>query len=126
MHATDLAWAAGVIDGEGCITIQREQRRGSYQYDPALIVEMVHRPTIERLRAIFNAGTVRPAVRRHRQAWRFVLRHRRGDTWLLKLLPYLCAKHAEAMLLVMFWHRPQTERDALYWRCRALKTRQYP
>lgn len=59
----DLAWAAGLIDGEGCITIQYKKasiKNGSRNPGHSLLlkVTMTHEPTIRRLYKLFEVGTV--------------------------------------------------------------------
>lgn len=68
MTKTDLAWAAGIIDGEGSIFIQkgdytgkvypkgkrRIRREKSPTYVLRLAVKMVDQPTIQRLSELFD------------------------------------------------------------------------
>lgn len=54
---TDIAWAAGLFEGEGAI-IQRQRPRGKYTY---LSLKMSDRDTVERFRNIVDCGNVREA-----------------------------------------------------------------
>jgi hypothetical protein len=59
---TDHAWAAGIIDGEGCIFIARRKGGGKNGaradcYTVAIKVTMGHEPTILRLRDMFGSGS---------------------------------------------------------------------
>jgi len=68
MKKTDLAWAAGIVDGEGSIFIQKvncvgkvypgaktkTRRERSPSYTLRLSVRMTHKPTIEKLAEIFD------------------------------------------------------------------------
>lgn len=56
MKKTDLAWAAGLIDGEGCICIVKENRPGnlSTQYRLRLSVGMTDKKTIKKLHSLLN------------------------------------------------------------------------
>jgi hypothetical protein len=54
---TDIAWAAGLFEGEGAI-VQRGRRHGVYTY---LQVKMSDRDTVEHFARIVGCGTVREA-----------------------------------------------------------------
>lgn len=51
---TDLAWAAGFIDGEGCIYIA--ESRGYYKL--VISVGNTNRESVDKLKTIFNCGTI--------------------------------------------------------------------
>ena len=53
---TDWAWLAGIIDGEGCITITGAQRGWGWQDILYLGIGMTHKPTIDRIVEIIGAG----------------------------------------------------------------------
>jgi hypothetical protein len=55
----ELAYAAGLIDGEGCIHITKGP-----QYRLYLKVSMCHEETIEHLWKMFNRGTIQNVVQR--------------------------------------------------------------
>jgi hypothetical protein len=51
------AWGAGIIDGEGCIYINRQPpKKGAknYCYSAAIKVSMTHMPTVKKLHTIFG------------------------------------------------------------------------
>ncbi len=52
---TDYAWAAGIIDGEGCISIAKTLRKDAknFSYCLCIGVSMSHFPTVEKLNNIF-------------------------------------------------------------------------
>lgn len=59
---TDYAWAAGIIDGEGCIFIARKfstRKSGTKttNYCIGIKVTMGHEPTVTRLREMFGQGS---------------------------------------------------------------------
>lgn len=68
MDATDWAWAAGIIEGEGCIVSRRRGNAAS------LIVKMADLDVIERLGEILGCGRLThiPSTNpRHRDLWRW-------------------------------------------------------
>ena len=60
IHASDveLAWVAGIIDGEGCISVIKSKvnkKEGVYfRYQLNIYVGMIHKPTIYRIKDIFK------------------------------------------------------------------------
>src|SRR5262252_10368729 len=62
MSATDLAWLAGIIDGEGCVKIRHTYHMNGeirQRHTPSceIVVGMTHRSTIERCREIAGCGS---------------------------------------------------------------------
>lgn len=64
MDTTDLAYAAGIIDGEGCISLGRHA--GYYQAH--VTVEMSDRPVIEWLHATFPSTHIYASLRAMKRA----------------------------------------------------------
>ena len=102
----DLAWAAGIIDGEGTIIIQRKNPpsfNGLVRYELFLAVGMIHKPTIERLHAIFGRGYV---MKRRNKGQRVIfhwhVRVNLAAACLRLVLPYLVTKKSEAELALEF------------------------
>ena len=90
---TDIAWAAGIIDGEGCIWTRWPKRT-----NVCVEVKMIHRPTIERLCSIFGGRVSEAHERRRgrRTQWRWW-----ADTLVAKrvldaTLPFLVTKRMQA------------------------------
>ena len=144
----DLAWAAGIIDGEGCLSIC---------YTPAsahpgcltdrttfhLKVTMGHKPTVVRLRAILGVGTIQDHVAktdRVNASYSWVASSRKAQTALLAVRPYLYTKAKEADIALKYLALPlalyggrggnrpipkslHRRRGSLYWRLRQLKPR---
>ena len=60
MEIIDLCWAAGFIDGEGCITINRKRNRNNkYGYDHGLVLKVAQKvpSPLEKLKLLFG-GTL--------------------------------------------------------------------
>ncbi len=100
---TDIAWAAGFIDGEGCIQLSRAGR-GMRAHVLRINVPQVHRAPLDRLAAMFGGGvhpkqTTNP---RHRQQHVWEITSYRAAAALRRLRPYLLLKGREADLAVMY------------------------
>lgn len=111
-----MIWAAGLIDGEGCISILRALIRPTklnrrvvarYSYTLNLSVGMVHRPTIERLQMLFG-GYIRFRTTKQlncRTSWEWSIRGQQAKEVLEKITPYLFTKKDEAVLGLEFGNR---------------------
>jgi hypothetical protein len=104
----ELAWAAGIMDGEGCITIQRNSRMRSVQHRLAVKITMTHRPTIDRLKEIFSAGSIAvggaDGMRKTYSLW---ITQKPAGHVLEALLPFLVTKADEAVLALKFLELPR-------------------
>lgn len=75
----DIAWMAGIIEGEGCI----RTRRG---LNPSVVVEMTDKDIIDRLHFINNGGSVSERKKKqdhHKQSWSWSLCSRQEVARLL-------------------------------------------
>jgi hypothetical protein len=100
---TSYAWCAGLIDGEGCISIYRV-RKGPY-YAVMIRVVMTNRETIERVAEILACGTIRhnTGVGVRRDSWTWCCASIVGSKLILRRLrPYLVTKAKEADLAIEF------------------------
>lgn len=96
MKPTDIAWLAGVFEGEGCISIERN---GALR----LTVSMTDRDIIERIDTLFPSAGVKPQTLqyrpdgtpyRQRYSWR-VGGDTAGDV-LTAILPWLGQRRGDA------------------------------
>lgn len=102
---TDKAWAAGFVDGEGCIAlIGRSQvlKGKTYQcFVLSLHVANTDIRTLERLKTMFG-GTIYPTNHKNRPnnkpCWTWYCRSALAAAALDKLLPYLFSKKEQAEL----------------------------
>lgn len=72
----ELAWIAGIIDGEGCIDLRKtEYPSGNNSYQPIISVEMTHKETIYRLQELFNLGSIyyRSRKANHKNAYNWTV-----------------------------------------------------
>jgi hypothetical protein len=96
----DLAYLAGLTDGEGCFTISRAKPRvkqRSTNYRLYFKITMGHEPTIRRLREIIGCGSVtKQKSRKWNDAWTIWLANRQAVGLIALLRPYLFTKAIEA------------------------------
>ena len=92
----DLAWAAGLFDGEGSIGVYA---RKSGWYVVAQL-QMSHRPTCHRFAEVVGSGGLFRNKKRagYKQAYRILVSARKAEKLLGLLLPFLVAKKREALL----------------------------
>lgn len=108
MKKTELAWAAGIVDGEGCVTISHvpaKRQKGCLNDRHALYlkVTMGDKPTVDRLHKLFGIGSVQINIqKKYNTAWSWLCCSRDAGIALRKLLPYLVTKRAETLLAIEF------------------------
>jgi hypothetical protein len=56
MISNSVAWAAGVLEGEGCFS--KHVRKSNGKTEVAIHCEMTDQDIIERLKNVFNVGTI--------------------------------------------------------------------
>lgn len=109
MRATDKAWAAGFIDGEGYLHLQPVSRRRSDGYrnrKPRIEVAQANLVPLYKLRSMFGGSIVK--IKRYgdvkrKTAWRWDLCGGRPVRRAVKcVIPYLTVKHWQALLLLEF------------------------
>lgn len=96
-----IAWAAGIFEGEGCISHDR-QARGTRR---ELKVVMTDRDVIETLRAVTGVGRTglrRPAIPPRKATWHWIVSNwTEVDSTLRAFLPYLHSRRrAKALELL--------------------------
>lgn len=108
-----LAYFAGLLDGEGCITIKRsapsaKRRYPSYVF--SLCIEMADPRPIQAFCDFFGT-TIRHNTSRHlrnpeKHRHLFVAQHgqQKGIEILQALLPYLIVKREEALVAIEYYH----------------------
>jgi hypothetical protein len=100
MRKIDLAWAAGIVDGEGSISA----RFLGSGVQPRLKIGMTHKPTIERLREIFpNIGLYREfnrTIKGWKRVFEWSIYCQQVTDVLIPLLPYLVTKQKQAQILI--------------------------
>lgn len=136
-NTSDIAWLAGIIDGEGCFSIKspvRFDRKGRGCHQVWLVLCNTNRPMVERAARIVESiiGAKPPTIRK---VWKGVkaTRHQywlnlvaKRDLLLVTeaLIPHLTSKWFEANVVAWYLKRAcavamyrQTELDALVLKC---------
>lgn len=103
----DYAWAAGIVDGEGCIHIRRAASAAARfpSYQLRLQVSSTTMPMLLRLRRLFGggiyqAGHSRKAHWRQNYVWSIVGWHAKQVLSLIE--PHLTVKRAQAQVASFF------------------------
>ena len=105
MKKTDLAYMAGIFDGEGCICIGKHQKKKTWNPTYSLKVNLVMcNPYIPNLFCFTFGGIVyeRKRHERHLSEWNWQLNSAKAIPFLTVLLPYLKLKRDEARLAIEF------------------------
>jgi hypothetical protein len=105
---SEHAWAAGIIDGEGYITV----RITHTSYSLLVRVAMTSEVTVQRLQAIFGCGGLRSETRRKDDKRVFVWSACGGDAAqvLETIQPYLVTKRREAQMARAYAGLPKAGR----------------
>ena len=142
----ELAWAAGLFDGEGCVAITRQKPVGnkSPQYRLVLKLAMCSKEAVLRFGGIIKYGSlsVYKAGKRTSAAYVWTISCRQAQCALKVLRPFLIAKAKETNVVLEFCSLPDGRKGAkgghgcqkldkallrkrheLYLRCRRLKSR---
>lgn len=107
-RALQLAWVAGIVDGEGCVSLTRRQPQHgaiSPSYRMVLKVTMCDRRTVYRVRHIMGVGTIqrqRSKSINWSDAWVWFCNAADTQRALVQLLPYLVTKGAQARVALKF------------------------
>lgn len=100
---TDLAWCAGIIDGEGTITLS-DSGKGSIV--PRILLTMTHEATVQRVHSILKIGNVtRPVAKQanhHKQKFSWSLGGAPAILVIRLLYPYLFTKKPQADLAIEY------------------------
>jgi hypothetical protein len=97
----DIAWAAGVFEGEGCIsTASRQLVRGKTRSYPRITVAMTDRDVVERVQKILDVGSIHSSPRgKNKTMWYLNISNAGDVTYVLRLFfPYLGDRRREKAL----------------------------
>ena len=104
-----LAYIAGLIDSEGCVTLYGTGGQGTAHpmacFAPKLVIEMTSEDLVKWLHSTTGVGSVRryvPKNLRARIRWRWAVKGREAVSLLRAVIPYLRLKREHAELLFQF------------------------
>lgn len=102
---TEIAWTAGIIDGEGCIGIYSDRSKGPDSHRLYLTVANTEERMLVRLKTLWG-GDYRLQKRRtsahHRCVWAWRMHDRAAGRFLEVVLPYLVVKKEQAEIALEF------------------------
>ncbi len=101
---TENAYFAGLIDGEGCISIQKHSRKPN-TYEGCIEVKMTCEKTIDALQKHFGGHLQfrRPEKPHYKPQWRWRVKAKKARAALKAILPHLITKRANADKLIRMW-----------------------
>ena len=92
LRDVDAAWLAGIIDGEGCVTLTTERKRQKFK-NPQVCVSNTSLKLLEEIKELTGVGHIRKKPKRvehHKQAWSWQIKTGRQVLDLLEqLLPHM-------------------------------------
>lgn len=130
MKETDIAYCAGLVDGEGCVRIKKSkaykcQGRATPGYHASLQAKMVDRGAIEFLANTLGGWhyTQRSALKSGRPLFTWQLTDLKAETTLRTLLPFLRVKKEQALLVLAL---RDLQRDNKKHRTKVIGYRNFP
>lgn len=108
LHCTELAWQAGIMDGEGCITLAKQLRKGrpSPAFRPTVTVTNTDPAICQPFVAAWGGKLYERPDKRVVKKWAlsFTWYCPRSSVWsfLSYIRPYLVSKRKQADLLIDF------------------------
>jgi hypothetical protein len=111
MKSTDLAWQAGIIDGEGCITLTKQIRKGrpSPAFRPMITVSntdvRICNPFVESWGGKLYKRPDSRTDKNWADSYTWYCPWSSVTTCLKAIIPYLAAKRSQAELLIEFISR---------------------
>lgn len=123
-------YLAGIIDGEGCITVGAGQRETCVNYNPILAVQNTSKALIDWLQSKFGGQVYlsKKQTKKNKPAWTWRFTKKKDiELILLAVLPYLIVKREQAKILLNFVRleraAPTELRVQAYEQLRKLNTR---
>lgn len=102
MNTEDLAYLAGIVDGEGCITIFRANRTARPSYRLALVIVMNNPEPIELFSNIFGGTVAHHPSMDNAKSLRYAIYGWHAGKVLAELMPYIRVKKQEVELAMQF------------------------
>lgn len=99
---TSLAWTAGILDGEGTITLVNN---GDWRITPRVMLTMTDRPTVVRVYDILRLGCLgnpTPETLKHKAKHHWAAGGADAASICKILLPYLFTKKPQAELVILY------------------------
>lgn len=96
---TDVAWAAGIIEGEGCFTLHSKNH-------PYFLLDMCDKDVIEKFHTVFPFGNIRGPYTNskkpnHKPRWRYDAFGSKARHIMITVFPYMCQRRKEKINKLM-------------------------
>jgi len=104
---SDLGYAAGIIDGEGCIQIMHSLLRGTVQsWKVYLEINMCSKKVLDKMAGLFGGEVKMYGARpeQHYRQYRWQLYGGAAISAIVAMRPYLIEKKAQAALAIQFYN----------------------
>jgi hypothetical protein len=116
MHPKNNGYAAGIIDGEGCISIyiskRFDKRQGKYVYRPVLEISAYQgdKRLTDWLQFHYGGAQYEHTMKNSsRPGYQWTApRGKTRELFILEILPYLILKHEQALLALEYLRLPRT------------------
>jgi hypothetical protein len=102
MEPSDLNWLAGLLEGEGCFSVQRY--KGNRKPAPRITVSMVDEDVVNRVGALFGSSVSRadpPSRKGHQPQYVTALGAGRAAILMRELYPLMGARRKEKIERVL-------------------------
>jgi len=115
MSKNDLYYAAGLVDGEGTVTLIRQTRH--QKRSPSISVSSTSEELVDFMKDTFGGHIVKlkPPKKGHRQAWHWQTSHDNAIKTLKQIAPYLRERKKKARAnLILRDYKRVTPRNGKY------------
>lgn len=115
MKKTDLAYTAGIIDGEGCISLSRYGKGDTYYISLSVSVGNTNEWLIQWLKFSYGGRTILKGGKNRqgknwKPCWEWIISSNEALDFLRLLYPYLRLKKAQTEIAIRFQNARQTEK----------------
>jgi hypothetical protein len=115
LSAVEAAYVAGVIDGEGTVTLVRMHRGENRR--PVVSISNTERPLLEHIQGVVGTGRItnkRTTAAHHTPSFAYVLSSRGAIALLEQIVPYLRTYKAQRARMLVESYRQVTPRNGRY------------
>lgn len=99
-------YAAGLFDGEGCVTIRKDtrvsKRGGSISYQLICILGMSHKPTIDFLQFCYGGSVTVRDKGKHKTCYQWTVASEKALVFLYQIYPHSITKKNEIQIAIDF------------------------
>ena len=97
----DIAWAAGLFEGEGCINLPKVTREHGYDSPFRLVIQSTDEDVIikicDLIEGCYKQGPHKPTGHGIKLVHRFVIQGKNAVGFSYQILPHLCSRRSERL-----------------------------